>query len=92
MPNRINCITKPHSHSELEHITHVGGVNPQNGRFYITRDEVIAYIKKGTTFHVVAGGYKIPVEIATRNGVEYIKTKPDATKKDNLLSLSQCPI
>jgi hypothetical protein len=91
MPNQITCITKPNRDSAHEHITRVGGLNPQRQHFNISREEVIAYIKKGTTFHVKVGGFDVPVLIESRNGVEYIKTKPDWTKKDNLLSLPECP-
>jgi hypothetical protein len=40
MPSQITCITKPHPHSPLEHITNVGG-RRNNGAgpvFYITRE------------------------------------------------------
>mgnify|MGYP000353697479 CR=1 FL=1 len=91
MVNRVTCITKPNPHSQLEHITHAGGSSP-NGRFYLTRDEVIRYIRNGYHFYVERDGYRVDVEVASRNGVEYIKTKPDATLRDNLLSLDQCLI
>ena len=92
MVNRVTCITKPHPHSELEHITHIGGTSP-SGRFYITREKAISFIESGQYhFYVERGGYRVDVEVASRNGVKYIKTKPDATMRDNLLSLDQCPI
>lgn len=92
MTNRVTCITKPNPHSQLEHITHIGGTGA-NGRFYITREQAISYIKSGRYhFYVERGGYRIGVEVASRNGVEYLKTKPDATLRDNLLSLDKCPI
>jgi hypothetical protein len=38
--NQVTCITKPHPHSPREHITHVGGVNPQGQYWYYTRDRL----------------------------------------------------
>jgi Protein of unknown function (DUF3892) len=93
MTNQVTCITKPHPHSPLEHITHIGGRNPQGGYFYITREAAIAGIESGQwSFHVKVGRYDVPVVVATRNGVKYLKTRPDGTTRDNLLSLNQCPL
>ncbi len=91
MSNRVTCIKKPNTHSPLEHITHLGGTTEDGRVWNETRESVIQKIRAGNYhFHVVAGGYDVQVEVAERNGVAYVKTKPDATQKDNLLSLPQC--
>ena len=46
--NRVTCITKPHPHSPLEHITHVGGVNSQGQSWYYARQRVADMIDSGT--------------------------------------------
>ena len=71
----------------VEHITDVKGTNP-NGVFQHTVPQVVAFLKQGYQFHVVRDGYNITVTHATSAaGHEYIKTRPDSTTKDNLLSL-----
>jgi hypothetical protein len=91
--NQVTCITKPHPHSPREHITHVGGVNSEGAFWYYTRLEVADMIDSGRyNFHVKVGRYDIPVTTYVRNGVKYIRTAPDETTKDNLLSLDQCPL
>ncbi len=91
MSNRVTCITKPNAHSPLEHITSLGGDTSDGRHWKESREDVITKIRSGNySFHVEADGYAISVELASRNGVDYVKTKPDATQKDNLLSLPQC--
>ena len=91
--NRVTCITKPRPHSPREHITHVGGVNPQGGTWYNTRQEVADMIDSGKyNFHVKVGTYDVPVRTYILHGVKYLRTAPDDTTKDNLLSLDQCPV
>ena len=91
MSNRITCITKPDRYSDHEAIQRVGGVQSNGTRFNISREECYDYIKRGYAFHVVVGRYDVPVEAYQRNGVgKYIKTKPDNTMRDNLLSLDEC--
>ena len=71
----------------VEHITDVKGTHP-TGNFQNTVPQVVSFLKQGYNFHVVRDGYNITVTHSTSaSGREYIKTKPDATTKDNLLSL-----
>jgi len=86
MSKQITCITKPNTQSSHEAITHVGGSG-----FYITRAQCVSDIRDGReSYHVRAGGYDVSVIAYEREGTWFIKTKPDATQKDNLLSLGQC--
>jgi hypothetical protein len=93
MPSQIKCITKPHPHSDHEAITHVGG-NRDNGNgayFYITRQQCADDIRlKRESYFVHVGTNTIAVEAYERGGNWYIRTKPDNTQRDNLLSLPQC--
>jgi Protein of unknown function (DUF3892) len=91
MASQITCITKPQPHSHHEHITNVGGVRPNLGRFYISREECAGDIVTAReSYFVRVGQTQIGVEAYQRNGVWFIKTRPDQTQKDNLLNLPQC--
>lgn len=90
MSNRITHIRKPNVYSDVEHITDVKVFNQENGEFQLTVPKVIAYIKEGYKFFVRVGSDQIDVTFQTSaSGREYIKTKPDRTLRDNLLSLPQ---
>lgn len=90
MANRITHIRKPNVNSSVEHITHVKG-GTGTGVFELTVKEVIDYLKKGNyEFFVQVGLSQVQVTYQkSAAGNEYIKTKPDGTLKDNLLSLPQ---
>lgn len=91
MASRIECITKPDVNSSHEAILNVGGSRANGGRFYISRTECANDIRLGReSYYVHVGGYQIDVTAYERNGTWYIRTSPDATQKDNLLSLKQC--
>jgi hypothetical protein len=87
----VTCINKPDRYSQVEHITHVGGFG--SSAWKLTVEDVIARIESGTEgFFVRVGEYETDVEVVSPPGRrKYIKTRPDATKKDNLLSLPECP-
>jgi len=92
MSHQITCITKPDRESSHEAIQRVGGIQENGQRFNISRQECYDYIKGGHSFHVKVGKSDIGVIAYQRNGEgKYIRTEPDATKKDNLLSLPPCP-
>jgi Protein of unknown function (DUF3892) len=84
---QIACINKKDRYSASERITHVGGTWGK-----IPESEAINHIRLGIyTYHVKVGGVDVPVEVDYREGVPYLKTKPDWTKRNNLLSLPECP-
>ena len=85
--HQIVAIRKPNRQSEIEHITHV----KYDGTIHL-REEVIRRIRNRTdTFFVRAGGSVAWVEVVKPYGREpYIRTKPDWTGRDNLLSLPEC--
>jgi len=95
MASQITCVTKPDRYSTHEAITYVGGrrANGIGVPFYITREQCaddIRYRREDYFVHV--GGNTIGVEAyqLKTSGPWFIKTYPDATKKDNLLSLPEC--
>lgn len=93
MASQITCITKPDRYSDHEAITRVGGVRANQTSFNITREQCADDIRfKREDYFVQVGGYKVDVTAYQRTGGGpwFIKTTPDATKKDNLLSLREC--
>ena len=89
MPYRVTHIRKPGgAHNTHEHITHIRiQQDPGTSVYDETVETAITSIKSGSRYFVRRGGFEIDVEVASRNGREYIKTKPDSTGVDNLLSL-----
>ncbi|MCX6168675.1 MAG: DUF3892 domain-containing protein [Ignavibacteriales bacterium] len=90
---RVSCINKHEHYNPHERIINIGGVNLDGSRWKMAQQKVIVAIKKGEyAFYVKVGNYETNVIVSTHNGNEYIKTLPDATGKDNLLNLPECPI
>ena len=91
MSNRITHIRKPNVSSIVEHITHVKGTTSEGKTFELTVPQVVEYLKKGNYyFYVQVGTRQVAVtHQKSAAGNEYIKTEPDSTTKDNLLSLPQ---
>ena len=90
---QISCINKPDRYSSHEAITAVGGFH--NGkRWKLSQKDAIAGIENGTyQFFVNEDGTEADVIVETdRFGHKYIRTKPDATTKNNLLNLTTCPL
>ena len=91
MSHQITCVTKPDRDSHHEAIQRVGGVESGGAKFNISREACYDQIKNGQAYHVVVGRNDVTVIAYQINGVgKYIRTTPDATKKDNLLSLPPC--
>lgn len=89
---QISCINKKEHYNPHERIINIGGLNSNGTRWKISQADAIQYIENGTfSFYVSVGGYTTDVIIALHNGNKYLKTKPDSTGKDNLLSLPECP-
>jgi hypothetical protein len=88
---QISCITKPDRQSSTEHITHVGGYGASQWK--LTVETVIERIEGGLeSFFVHVGHYEADVVVMSPVGRrKYIRTEPDLTKTDNLLSLPPCP-
>jgi len=93
MASQITCITKPDRENTHEAITAVGGVRANGAHFYISRQDCADDIRfNRDSYFVQVGRYKVGVTAYQRpgGGPWFIKTEPDETKKDNLLSLPGC--
>jgi Protein of unknown function (DUF3892) len=90
---RIQCVNKPVRNDPNRHITHVGGINADRKTWKLKEEEAIQGIKDGKyEFYVSENGRTVDVIIAvSAQGHEYLKTKADGVRPDNLLSLPECP-
>lgn len=89
----VICITKPHPTSSHEHITHIGyDESIYRPRVIITVSDAIKRIDANPKeFYVSTPQGTAYVEVVRPIGRNpYIKSIPDRTQKDNLLSLNQC--
>lgn len=86
MANQITCIV-PDSNDPDERIDSVGGDG-----WTKSEDVVIAEIDAGEEdYFVEVGGDEVDVMVAERAGRKYLRTDPDHTPVNNLLSLPPCP-
>ncbi len=86
MARQITCITKPDVYNTHETITHVGGSG-----FYITRLECANDIDAGReSYFVKVGTDRAEVTTYVKNGVQFIKTTPAWTQRDNPLCPPKC--
>jgi hypothetical protein len=87
---KVACITKPDVNSTHEHITQIGYVDGETVYLISTETAIERIEKNAKEFYVTANNETAYVIVYERDKKKYIKTKPDDTKKDNLLSLRQC--
>lgn len=90
---RIDCINKPDRNSTHEHITHVGGPNPDgNGRWRDTVPNVVGFIEATThRFYTKENGVVAWVYVRTGpSGRKYLQTQADGVWTNNLLALKEC--
>lgn len=91
---RISCVAKLDRQNPHERISHVGGLNPDGGRWRLSLAEAIAGVKAGRYSFFVENppGHVADVVIARSVfGHEYLKTTRDGEHPNNLLSLPTCP-
>jgi uncharacterized protein DUF3892 len=84
---QVTCVTT-RDPARPEGITHLGGAGWRK-----TREQVVAEIDAGVNdFYTLAGGSRAVVVVVRPTGMAaYVRTTPDRTGRDNLLSLPPCP-
>jgi hypothetical protein len=88
MGYRITHVRLSSGGTTEEHITDIKEVSDSGATYTETVAQAIEYLKKGTRYYVSIGGNTIDViHQKSSSGNEYIRTKPDSTTTDNLLSL-----
>jgi hypothetical protein len=85
---QITCINRPGGrtdpHSRIEYLG-------QEGNWKISEANMIRRIRnRSDTFYTLVVGRRADIIVAERNGVPYLKTAEDATRRDNLLALDEC--
>jgi hypothetical protein len=86
MATQITCIV-PDSSDPDNRIDSVGGPG-----WTKSEDVVIAEIESGFEYFVEVDGARVSVEVDERsNGTKFLRTDPDETTANNLLSLPTCP-
>lgn len=86
MATEITCIV-PDGSDPDNRIDKVGG--PGWTKY---EDTVIQEIEnEGREYFVDVDGARVDVVVSQRDGRKYLRTDPDKTTKNNLLSLPECP-
>jgi len=95
MAVKITCIKKDGGFHENPYtaITDLGWINETTGKTGLsTRLQIYDYLKDGGEAYVTdyVGNKAKLVTAETARGTKYVKTLPDKTTTDNLLSLKEC--
>jgi hypothetical protein len=86
MATEITCIV-PDGSDPDNRIDEVGG-----GDWQKSEDVVIREIEnEGKEYFVDVDGAPVDVVVMERDGRKYLRTDPDQTTRNNLLSLPECP-
>lgn len=90
---QVTCINKIPRQDPNESITHIGGVDSNGNRWRLTLQQAISHIEsRRYEFFVHVDGKATRVIVATSSaGNKYLRTEPDRTTRNNLLSLPECP-
>jgi hypothetical protein len=91
MAKQVRCVNKIPRNDPHLRIRNIGGVI--NGRRWkLSQADAIRKIEAGTSsFYVRVGNSRVDVVVAKHERRKYLKTRPDRSRKNNLLSLPECP-
>lgn len=90
---QVDCVNKLDRNSPHEHITHVGGPNPNgSGRWKDTTTNVVKFIDDKThRFYTNEGGRVAWVGVrVSAAGKKFLQTHADGVWSNNLLALNEC--
>ena len=86
MATKISCII-PDPAGPTDRIVGVGGLFGWTER----EDTVVGEIEDGANYYVEVDDERVPVIVAEDDGRKHLRTDPDKTTQNNLLSLPHCP-
>ncbi len=91
MKHEVTCITVDSGsrYDDCRCIQKIG-YQTSNGEARESPAEIHEYIKSGDKFYIVQNGSRTYLEPVERDGTKYVRTKPNDTKKDNLLKQPGC--
>lgn len=90
----ITHITKPDRHDIHDRIREVGAMSGSTVVWRLSLDQAVAATRQGTQYFVRRGGVLVLVERiegGLLSGGAYLRTVPDLTGINNLLSLPELP-
>ena len=74
--------------TSYEHITRLYWIDSTGKEVYSTREQMVAHIENGGIVYTEQNGDRAYCEVIDpSNGPKYVRTKPDSTPGNNLLSL-----
>jgi hypothetical protein len=85
MATRITCII-PNPKEPDNRIAGVGGLHGWTE----WEVQIIGEIEDGANYYVEVGHERVAVIVAERDGRKYLRTDPDKTTENNLVSLPHC--
>ncbi len=86
MATRISCIV-PDTNDPDNRIVGVGGLHGWTE----WEVQIIGEIEAGANYYVEVGHERVAVVVVEQDGRKYLRTDPDKTTENNLLSLPHCP-
>ena len=88
--SQVVCIVKCGGHYDPhERVSHLGATSTHGVTVY-TQEQLIEWIEAGEhSFYVGRPGGSVWVEVASRNGRKYLKTRADGSEPNNLLALPE---
>jgi hypothetical protein len=87
MPYKITEVKLSSGGYKEEHIIEVKGVSDSGTAFHETVPQVVSYLATYRYYVSIRGNTIDVIHQKSSTGHEYIRTKPDGTTTDNLLSL-----
>lgn len=90
MKRQVTCVCRdPHGLNNCSSIYKLGGPG-----WSASVDEVVTHVESGLHHYYVIGrfGTRVDLHVVTpQYGKKYVRTDPNGTAMDNLLSLPRCP-
>src|SRR5438128_8393042 len=87
---QITCVSKGVNGDGRQYILSFGGLRPDGKPWRLSEQELILSIESGHSFYIMEGRHSVPVIVAVRHDLKYIKSALDRETPDHLLRLPEC--